>query len=276
MRTPRRTALTLAALTALATAVAGAQASIAAAVTPAFISSCTLSHTAQDDPIVMPGKPGMAMRHDFFGNTSTDAYSTAASLLAAPTTTCSTTDDTAAYWAPTVMLAGTDLRPTRVRVYYRAGSKDPRTVKPFPAGLKMVAGSASATAPQSTKVVTWGCGVASTGTATVPTCPEPTLVLHVYFPDCWDGVRLDSADHKSHMAYTHNGRCPSTHPVPVPKLTEDVQYGVRGGSGIAFRYSGSALTGHADFINAWKQSALDALVRRCINGQVACGTIRTP
>ena len=24
-------------------------------------------------------------------------------------------------------------------------------------------------------------------------------------PSCWDGVNLDSADHRAHMAYTKNG-----------------------------------------------------------------------
>jgi hypothetical protein len=244
-----------------------------AAVTPAFISSCLPSHTAGDDPIVMPGMPGMAMRHDFFGNTGTNANSTTQSLVAGGGTTCGHADDKAAYWAPTATLNGKDIKPIRIRVYYRAGTKDPATVKSFPVGLKMVAGEAYAKSPQPTDRVSWGCGEGSTGTATVPTCPDATLVLHVYFPDCWDGKNLDSPDHRSHMAYTHNGQCPSTHPVPVPKLTEDVKYPVRGGAGIAFQYSGSPYTGHADFMNGWKQSTLDALVKKCINGRQACGVI---
>ena len=31
---------------------------------------------------------------------------------------------------------------------------------------------------------------------------KTTLELHVLFPDCWDGKRLDSPDHQSHMAYS--------------------------------------------------------------------------
>ncbi len=46
----------------------------------------------------------------------------------------------------------------------------------------------------------------------------------VVFPSCWDGKNLDSPDHRSHMAYSTDGRvlagsaCPSTHPVRVPQL----------------------------------------------------------
>ncbi len=46
---------------------------------------CLYSHTLADDPIVHPKRPGSAMRHDFFGNTAADAYTTGASLLASPT-----------------------------------------------------------------------------------------------------------------------------------------------------------------------------------------------
>lgn len=47
-------------------------------------------------------------------------------------------------------------------------------------------------------------------------CPEG-LRAQVFFPSCWDGVNVDSPDHKSHMSYPignyDNGRCPSSHPV---------------------------------------------------------------
>lgn len=45
-------------------------------------------------------------------------------------------------------------------------------------------------------------------------CPNG-LRLQIIFPACWDGVNLDSPDHKSHMAYPDrldNGKCPTTHP----------------------------------------------------------------
>jgi hypothetical protein len=216
-----------------------------------------------DDPIVRPGQPGASHSHDFFGNTGTSPFSTLSSLRATGSTTCDRAGDTAAYWVPTLLEAGRKVTATRLRAYYRPGTKDPASVRPLPAGLRIVAGDAHATTPQPTHVVTWGCGVDSSGNSKVPTCRAATLVLHVYFPDCWDGLHLDSADHASHMAYTRFGRCPADHPVPVPKLTEDVLYPIRGSSAVTLA-SGSALTAHADFFNAWDQPTLEALTRSCL------------
>src|SRR5207244_9474853 len=69
----------------------------------------------------------------------------------------------------------------------------------------------------------------------VQTCALPILHgsflrLHVRFPDCWDGQNLDSADHKSHMAYALRGECPSTHPVAVPAVELIYRYPTLGGS----------------------------------------------
>jgi len=41
------------------------------------------------------------------------------------------------------------------------------------------------------------------------------LQTRVDFPMCWDGINLDSQDHRSHVAYPSgldNGVCPSSHP----------------------------------------------------------------
>ena len=43
------------------------------------------------------------------------------------------------------------------------------------------------------------------------------LRFQIFFPQCWDGVNLDSADHKSHVTYGYNG-CPSSHPVRLPQV----------------------------------------------------------
>jgi hypothetical protein len=62
---------------------------IATGATPAraqsFIIDCKSSHSAPDDPIVYPGVPGAAHLHEFFGNTSTNASSTYATMIAKPT-----------------------------------------------------------------------------------------------------------------------------------------------------------------------------------------------
>lgn len=51
-------------------------------------------------------------------------------------------------------------------------------------------------------------------------CPDG-IRAELMFPSCWDGVNLDSDDHKSHVAYPDlviNGDCPDTHPVRLPGL----------------------------------------------------------
>jgi Domain of unknown function (DUF1996) len=121
-----------------------------------FFSDCRFSHSAPDDPIVRPGLPGASHPHEFFGNTSTDARSSLRSLLAHGTT-CLRKADTAAYWVPALYRNGHVVKPLDALIYYRIRSIDP--IHPFPPGLKIVAGNAGATAPQSTESC---CGIAPT------------------------------------------------------------------------------------------------------------------
>jgi hypothetical protein len=120
-----------------------------------FYANCRFSHTAPDDPIVYPGQPGRSHAHTFFGNKSTRAGSTVASLRAAGTT-CKPRADRAAYWVPTLFQNGREVRPAKGQFYYNLRGFD--QMHPFPPGLKMIAGDAHATRPQSTDVVYWTCG----------------------------------------------------------------------------------------------------------------------
>jgi hypothetical protein len=241
-----------------------------------FQVSCRSSHTNFDDPIVYPRQVGAAHHHDFFGNRTTDAYSTTANLVG-KATTCSRPGDTAAYWTPALYNNGQRVEPDRLIAYYRTSRiKDVKTIKPFPAGLRMVAGDHMATAanPQSTRLVNWKCGDGLDGTATPPARCGDLLRLRVEFPNCWDGRNLDSSNHKSHMAYSpSSGRgCPSSHPVPVPSLHLNFKWKVSGAlSGVALS-SGGVHSGHADFFNSWNQDAQAQLVRQCLNRSMVCGS----
>jgi hypothetical protein len=238
-----------------------------------FVTVCRFSHRAPDDPIVFPRKPELSHDHTFFGNVSTDAFSTPRTLRGLATT-CSRADDTAAYWAPTLLVDHEPVAPLDAQVYYRR--RTVRPVRPFPPGLEMIAGDAYAKSPQSRRMVSWSCGDLG-GVAprsTVPTCPSArgakSLRLTVRFPDCWDGRRLDSPDHKSHMAYSARGVCPASHGVPVPSIVLRIQYPVAGGRGVELASRGQ-LTGHADFVNSWNQAGLKRLVDYCLNALRVCG-----
>ena len=51
----------------------------------------------------------------------------------------------------------------------------------------------------------------------IPICPAGSyLSAKIVFPGCWDGRNLDSADHKSHMAYPVKNACPVSYPVGPP------------------------------------------------------------
>jgi hypothetical protein len=123
------------------------------------------------------------------------------------------------------------------------------------------------------QITYWNCGAASTVPARAAS-RQPDgregLRLHVNFPSCWDGQRLDTADHLSHMAYAMRGTCPADHPVAVPAISLIFRYAITGGAGVTLA-SGGQYSAHADFFNAWRQGTLVSLVGRCLNALRHCG-----
>jgi Domain of unknown function (DUF1996) len=245
---------------------------------PGWINVCGYSHKAMADPIVYPGQAIAGHLHDFYGNKTTDGFSTYRSLLQG-STTCALKSDLAAYWVPAVLVGGKHVKPRSANFYYQQITTPLGKIKPFPPRLKVIAGDAHATKPaSSTKVVYWGCtdgGPSSSSTMPV-NCKTGWVTTHVNFPDCWDGVRTDSVDHKRHMAYSVDPRidgvyhCPKSHPVPVPRLTYALEFPIHDGRKISLA-SGPAYTMHADFFNAWRQRRLRHLVKVCLNANVDCG-----
>lgn len=237
-----------------------------------FVSGCRFSHRNNDDPIVYPGQPGQSHDHTFIGNDTTNAFSTTSSLLG-QTSSCRRQGDTAAYWMPTLIGAdGEAITPRSASVYYRRHTLE--AVQAFPQGFKLIAGNSKATTPQALSVTYWNCGPEAgvRPSSTIPTCAnamQQSLALHVAFPNCWDGVNLDSPDHQSHMAYSVRGRCPADHPVAMPAIQVNFRYATTGGAGFRLA-SGGQYSGHADFVNAWRQGVLRGLVNGCLNALRHC------
>ena len=233
-----------------------------------FQVKCRWSHSAPDDPIVAPGIPGGAHRHEFYGNVSTDAHSTTSSLTGRAST-CARQRDKAAYWAPTLYNNGHRVQPNLMISYYRTGPlRDPSVIRPYPLGLRMIAGDGHATKPQPRMISHWSCANdGPKGTKELPrSCDGVPLRLQIGFPNCWDGKHLDSADHKSHMAYSYRNdkACPRSHPVALPTLKLGFRYDVRGPLNRVTLASGGKYSGHADFWNAWDPAAQRELVRKCL------------
>ncbi|MDQ6798228.1 MAG: DUF1996 domain-containing protein [Actinomycetota bacterium] len=241
-----------------------------------FKARCAYTRSLADDPIVHPGDPGASHLHDFFGNKTTTAATTTESLQAGPTT-CQPLGDHSAYWVPSLYNDGTQVAPLRVAAYYNLNGRQPGSIVAFPTGLRMIAGDSNATSAQPATITDWSCLPKPPGTTAggVPTCdPTSHLLLRVTFPDCWDGLALDSPDHRSHMAVsegTSDGlrHCPATHPQAVPQLALKVEYPIRGGPGVTLS-SGGQVSGHADFWNAWVPDQLSHLVDTCLNTPTTC------
>jgi hypothetical protein len=147
----------------------------------------------------------------------------------------------------------------------------PTDIETFPSGLAMIAGDATATAPQPGEAAGWVCGASTRVAASPPDCPaRAPLHMLLTFPDCWDGENLDSDDHRSHVAYSAAGECPSSHPVHVPQLTVSVAFPISGSDHDLRLASGSVHSVHGDFLNAWQPDGLRREVEACIHRDVVC------
>ena len=256
----------------------------------AFRTTCSLAKFAFDDPIVYPGQSGASHLHIIFGNTAVTASTTPETLKATGNSTCrGGTLNRTAYWMPAVYdtRTGAAVVPEEGVFYYKTGySIDPKTVKPFPAGLRMIAGNKNATGPQD--YVDWDCRDHSNSTGPIPSaCPVGDAIrLTILFPQCWDGVNLDSPDHKSHMAYPNyanppfHSTCPPSHPVTLPEITEHFDFPITSPGASAFwrlssdMYSTSIPGGysaHADWMNGWDPATMQGIVTNCLNKGLDCG-----
>lgn len=253
--------------------------SLAAERAAQFLVTCVDSHRSHDDPIVNPSDHTGHL-HEFTGSWSTAADSTDGSMRASGMT-CDREGDTAGYWTPVLLNPkGQIVRKRYSAAYYVDGFADRADIKPFPAGLKIIADFSNPAALRHGSG--WHCGYAIRDPErSVKTIPPSGCKVHegkggiygkitllqarIAFPDCWDGVNTDSPDHRSHMAYSdEKEQCPPGW-VRVPRLRIQNVYDTHGGSGFRLS-SGAASTMHADFWNTWDQRILEHLVKFCING----------
>jgi hypothetical protein len=119
-------------------------------------------------------------------------------------------------------------------------------------------------------------------------CPVGAqLVIIGINPNCWDGVNLDSADHRSHMSYQTGEvvaslgqrACPADHPYLIPGLQVHYHFTVDENF-VAGKWHlasdemmpgvAAGTTFHMDYWEAWSPSVKATWHQYCINGHLSC------
>lgn len=272
----------------------------------AFRFLCAPAHIGTFDPIVYPGQPGKGHLHQFFGNDAVDASSTYASLRETGASTCQNEINRSAYWIPAMLNGkGQVVRPDYVSVYYKRRPltdpvvSDPSNARyqgkavPLPNGLRFIFGrNMLDLADRSTGNVQFGCdgpvpftyGLWHNLEELQKGCPVGNRIgIRLEAPDCWDGVNLDSPDHRSHISYGSYGdwgyyKCPTTHPFVIPAFTMGVWYTQAAGETYELTSDHMDMsaehrrgdTFHGDFFMAWDPKVHDIWEANCLNKLLSC------
>jgi hypothetical protein len=265
---------------------------------------------AYEDPIVFPGQARAGHLHMFFGNSCINGTSTFADLMACETSTMiGGIANKSSYWMPAMIDSrdGKVLEPFQTLLYYTINSQQAPFVQPFPEGLKIVAGNSKATGAPLVNDKNWtmycsstnpirrgnytidaaGNTVMNPGNTTfnqIPNCyggATEDFNMTFKFPNCWNGVDLDSADHKSHMAYPlNNGYCPATHPVPLPVISAIFDWHIANDFDSKYWRLSSDMydcnlpggySMHMDYFAAWQPKYINMLVNNVLRAKKESG-----
>ena len=284
----------------------------------AFRMRCNAGQLLSDDPIVYPGQPGASHLHQFWGNTGTNAKSTYESLRTSGGTTCGASNapvNRTAYWMPAMLDGkGGVVKPDYINTYYKqvpAANCFKYAAKGcvgLPHGIRMVFGYNMATGKDgptdpnshsywSLRYECWKSDTDSTQAVAPPAggrfrslkqvadagCPVGAQ-LNIFFsvPGCWDGVNLDSADHRSHFSFgtpESGGQvCPSTHPYLITPWQGQIKYTVDANfrtwhlSSDTMHNSEPGSTLHFDYWEAWSPTIKDRWQKNCVDGHKSCSS----
>jgi len=247
---------------------------------------CPVSHFSYDDPIVSPGDTGAAHLHMFWGNTSTDAFSTAESLLAAPASSCEGgQNNRSAYWMPALFNdAGEVMLPEAAITYYKSFRNNEsfvrQTIQPIPNGLQMIADH------DVDNTGRWNLDHHRAKVRGVD-----VVRFHIAFPQC---IAVDAAGEPvlSHpdnehviyakASYRTANNCPLSHPYRIPQVIYNVRFALDPDEGwsLSSKHMDDQRL-HADYIAAWDVESMnritDCNVRTLFNCQFrdSAGQLRT-
>ncbi|PKS10905.1 hypothetical protein jhhlp_002663 [Lomentospora prolificans] len=267
----------------------------------AFTSGCSQLVLDRIDPLVSPGEEPSSHAHQIAGGNSFQSSMPPVRFDPASESTCTSCnylEDASNYWTPLVYFqarngsfkrvpqkppVGFDEYASGTRIYYYGTYNDDRPTA-FPKGFRMQYGNLARHGIEKTsKFQGMGYQCVDMGevqgayTQHFPTTPcQYGIVTSVWFPPCWDGVRVDSDDHMSHMAFPSTGSiedgapCPESHPVQVPHMYldsiwdtsefNDPELWPEDPEKQPFVLSNGDSTGYdfyASFLNGWKDGALE-------------------
>jgi hypothetical protein len=218
------------------------------------------------DPLVNPGSAPSPHLHQIVGGNSFKPsmdHATHDLPTASTCTSCTFSEDFSNYWTAVLYFRarnGTYRRVPQIpsegltgiggiTVYYIPSSNNQTSVTAFKPGFRMLVGDATADSEASASKARKVChrcmpakGDNSNLNCAAPdaqSLPKTSCVggirSIVTFPTCWDGVNLDSPDHKSHITYATGskandvgptGSCPESHPVIIPQVMYEVMWDV--------------------------------------------------
>ena len=178
--------------------------------------------------------------------------------------------------------------PDQIIIYYK--TKFPEAVSPMPQGLQMLAGNTDAESFEVGPFLHWSCGRnghAYNKTNHIPDCGGDLINASIQFPNCWDGVNLESADFRSHLTFADDHTpCPASHPTRLPQISILLYF--PGADSVAgWRLSSDDTTGfngppggtlHADWWGGWNDETMDLWIEGCMQSSRNCsfGQTGTP
>ncbi|MFF9275962.1 DUF1996 domain-containing protein [Streptomyces griseosporeus] len=277
-----------------------------------FTTSCGVNAEGlfnSDNVIVAPGVSNGAHHfHDYVGNQSNTAFAGDDDLARADTSCVDKGDRSSYYWPVLRLQNGTRERdadapgggtegnsgeivtPAEVTLTFVGNPREKATA--MPRLLRIITGDAKAFVNGTTNAnASWSC----TGYEDrqlkdrYPLCPEGSKVVRTFrFQSCWDGRNIDSANHRTHVAFTAaDGSCPAGFR-PIPQLVQRIVYDVDapsladGGRTTPFFAVDSfpeqlhkPVTDHGDFINVFDEDLMREMVD-CINSGRRCGATEDP
>ncbi|MEU6914221.1 DUF1996 domain-containing protein [Streptomyces olindensis] len=272
-----------------------------------FATDCGVNENGlfnSDNIIAAPGVTNGAHHfHDYVGNQANNAFASDQDLANAETS-CDDPGDKSSYYWPVLRLqngtkeqdatspgggiegnAGEIVTPKQVTLTFVGNPRDKVTA--MPRLLRIITGDAKSfvNGPANANA-SWSC----TGFEDrqlkdkYPLCPRGSDVVRTFkFQSCWDGRNIDSANHRTHVAFADAaGTCPSGFR-PIPQLVQRIVYDVDAPSlGDGGRTTPlfavdsfpeqlhKPVTDHGDFINVFDEDLMREMVD-CINEGRTCG-----